>query len=199
MMQLVERLLTLDRYQVNGNDWYAFLKYGAIGFVGFGAYQVGTRMIKRDLDAAVDFVIPVECVPQDRILCSAFVDLQEYIRVNEWLFKCALVNCDHLMFLERALLQGSITPTRNDKVIAFSHFRLAATRLKMFQISVHEKLGASHAALVNILIRRIYGQLQIHFTNVLHVCKQFHPDQLLKEARRDIDAWEKRTATALAR
>lgn len=199
MMQFVERLLSMNSVNTREKDVYTFLKYGAIGFVGMGVYKVGTKMIKRDLDPSVEFEIPVESVQRDRVLTKAFLDLQEYKGVNEWLFRCAILNCDHLMFLEQVLMQGDVTPVRNDKVIAFSHFKLASTRLKMLQISVHEKIGAHHAALVGVLIKKIYSQMQIHFTNILHMCKDFKPENLLKEARKDIAAWESRASNALHR
>jgi hypothetical protein len=181
----------LDHCTLPPQEMQTFLKYGTMSLLTVGLLHVSRHLAQKshgDNEDTFEFEDRVESLHTDPSLQRAFRSLQEYRNLNPWLFTSAILNTDHLLFLEQALTSEQVLPTRNDKNLAFSHFRLAATRLRMFQECVKDKLGVAHAVTVNSLVKQIYIHLQGHFTAVLNVCTNFNPTRMLKEARRDIEA-----------
>jgi hypothetical protein len=170
------------------NDINDFMKWGAIGFLGMGIYQLGMRVAKRNINPCVELKDRADSLNHDPIVRDSFINIQSYRDLNPWLFRTALQNVDHLLFLENALLTKSVSPTHNDKVISFSYFRMAVIRLNMLQILVKEELGNDHAMAVNIFVQKIYGQIQKHFLNVLHICSEFKPNNLIARAKQEVEA-----------
>jgi hypothetical protein len=164
-----------------------FIKWGAIGFVGMGVYQLGMRVAQRNINPSVDLEDRADSINLNPIIRDSFVNLQSYRSLNPWLFRTSLQNVDHLLFLENALLTKQISPSQNDKAISFSHFRMGVVRLNQFQLIVKDKLGNSHAMAVNIFVKKIYDQIQKHFLNVLHICSRFNPGDLVARAQQEID------------
>lgn len=168
--------------QLYPGDAQKFLKYGTIGFVGFGLYQMAVTMAKRNVNPCVEFKDPVEAMNADPIIRDALIQLQNYRELHPCLFKTALQNIDQLLFLENALLAQKVYPVKNDKDIAFSHFRVGVNRLSQFQFLVRKEMGNEHGMTVNILVKRIYSQMQKHLLNVLHLCSEFRPENLIARA-----------------
>ena len=168
------------------NDAKDFVKWGAIGFLGMGIYQLGIRVAKRNINPCVELKDRADSLNLDPIIRDSFINMQSYRELNPWMFKTSIQNVDHLLFLENVLLNKTVHPTRNDKVIAFSYFRMSLIRLNMFQLLVKEKLGNDHAMAVNIFVKKIYTQIQKHFLNVLHICSEFKPGNLVARASEEV-------------
>jgi hypothetical protein len=165
-----------------------FVKWGAIGAVSMGVYQLGMKVAQRKINPCVDLKDRGDSLNHDPIIRDAFINLQKYRELNIWLFKTALQNVDHLLFLEYALLSKSVSPTHTDKSIAFSYFRMAVIRLNMLQLLVKEHLGNDHGMAVNIFVKQVYTQIQKHFLNVLHICSEFKPSNLIARAQQEVDS-----------
>jgi hypothetical protein len=169
------------------DDAKNFLKWGVVGFLGLGAYQLFMTLAKRNINPSVDFIDQVESMNCDPLIRDAMMSLQSYRQLNPWLFKSALQNIDQLLFLENALLNKQIKAVHNDKVASWSFFRMALSRLEQFQFLVRERLGNEHGLTVNIFARKIYAQLQKHILNVLHMCSEFKPEHLLARAPLEVE------------
>jgi hypothetical protein len=169
------------------NDVGDFVKWGAIGFLGMGIYQLGMRVAKRNINPCIELEDRADSLNLDPLIRDSFINIQSYRKLDPWLFKSAIQNVDHLLFLENALLNKSIVATRNDKVISFSYFRMAVIRLNTFQMCVKEKLGNDHAMAVNIFVKKIYKQIQKHFLNILHMCSEFKPGNLILRAKGEVE------------
>ena len=194
LFKLLEPLVngTTSDEETRNNKFYRkdavdFIKWGSIGFVGMGVYQLGLRLSKRGIKSTVDLVDRADSLGSNPIILDAFVNLQSYRSLDPWLFRTALQNVDHLLFLENALMSKRIIPARNDKAIAFSHFRMSVIRLNQFQFRVKDKLGNAHAMAVNMYVKKIYKELQKHLLNILHFCSQFNPGDLIARAQNEID------------
>lgn len=168
--------------QLYPGDAQKFLKWGSIGFLGFGLYQMAVTLAKRNVNPCVEFKDPVEAMNADPIIRDALIQLQNYRELHPCLFKTSLQNIDQLLFLENALLSQKVHPVKNDKDIAFSHFRVGVNRLQHFQFLVRKEMGNEHGMTVNILVKRIYAQMQKHLLNVLHLCSEFRPENLVARA-----------------
>lgn len=168
--------------QLYPGDAQKFLKWGSIGFLGFGLYQMSVTLAKRNINPCVEFKDQVEALNADPIIRDAMVQLQNYRELNPWLFKTALQNIDQLLFLESALLSQQVHPVKRDKDLAFTHFRMGVNRLSQFQFLVRKEMGNEHGMSVNILVKKVYTQLQKHLLNVLHLCSEFRPEHLIARA-----------------
>lgn len=168
-------------------DVQDFVKWGSIGFLGLGIYTIGMKVAKRNINSAIDLKDQTESVHLDQTVLEAFLNLQSYRDLNPWLFRTALHNIDHLLFLEDVLLRKVTLPTHNDKIISFSYFRIAVSRMNAFQLLVKERLGNDHGLVVNILIKNVYTQLQKHLLNILHMCSEFKPENLIARAQQEVD------------
>ncbi len=176
------------------NDIKQFLGYGLLGFLGFAGYQMVQTISKRQINACADFIDPVESMNCDATIRDALLTLQNYRKLNPWLFRSAVQNIDQLLFLENALLSGDIKPVKNDKVAAFSAFRVGLNRLGQFQQLIKERMGTEHAMAAHLYVRKIYENMQIHIVNILHMCSDFKPENLIARAPLEIGkilkAWE---------
>ena len=168
-------------------DAKRFVKWGAAGFVGLGLYQLFMTMSKRNVNPSSEFIDPVESMNCDPIIRDSFICIQSYRNLNPWLFKTALQNVDQLLFLEHILLSGQEKPVPADKTLAWSHFRMGVNRLGQFQHLAKEQMNVSHAMVLNLYIRKIYEQLQKHFLNILHLCSEFNPHNLIARAPMEIE------------
>ena len=168
-------------------DAMDFMKWGLVGFVGLGVYTLGMKVAKRNIDPSVELHDRADSFNLDPVIRDSFINIQPYRKLNTWLFKMSVYNTDHLLFLENALLTKTALPTHNDKVLAFSYFRMALSRLNQFQILVRETLGNEHAMAVNMFVEKIYGQLQKHLLNVLHICSEFKPANLIARAQQEVE------------
>jgi len=175
------------KVMLHQDDAKNFLKWGTLGFVGLGVYQLCMTMAKRNINPCVEFMDPVESMNSDPIIRDAMITLQSYRELNPWLFKTALQNIDQLLFLENALLSQQIQAVKNDKVASWSFFRMAIHRLGAFQYLVRERMGTEHGMTVNIFVRKIYAQLQKHILNILHMCTEFKPEHLIANAPLEIN------------
>jgi len=175
------------KMMVYPQDAKDFIKWGAIGFLGFGGYQLFMNIAKRNINPSVDFVDPVESMNCDPIIRDCFINIQPYRKLNPWLFKTALQNVDQLLFLENALLSQEVHPVRNDKVSAWTYFRMGVNRLNQFQFLVRERMGNEHGLAVNIFVKKIYEQMKKHALNVLHLCSEFKPEHLIARAPLEVD------------
>jgi hypothetical protein len=171
-------------YQSDVRD---FVKFGAIGFLAMGIYQIGMRVAKRNINPCVDLLDRADSLSVDPIILDSFVNIQSYRDLNPWLFRTALQNVDRLLFLENALLSKQVHATSNDKAISFSYFRMSIIRLNQLQLLVKEKLGNEHALACNIFVQKIYFQMQKHFLNVLHLCSDFKPEFMIARAKSEVD------------
>lgn len=169
-------------------DFGKIAKWCVIGAVGFSAYQTAVMMAKRNVNACVDFKDPVEAMHNDPIIRDSLIQMQNYRELNPWLFKTALQNIDQLLFLENALLSQSVYPAKKDKDIAFTYFRMGVNRLSQFHFLVTKELGTEHGMTVNILLKRIYAQMQKHLLNILHLCSQFNPENLIARAPLEVQS-----------
>ncbi len=163
-------------------DFGKIAKWCVIGAVGFSAYQTAVMMAKRNVNGCVDFKDPVEAMNNDPIIRDALLQMQNYRDLNPWLFKTALQNIDQLLFLENALLSQQVSPVKKDKDIAFTHFRMGVNRLSQFHYIVTKELGTEQGMVVDVLLKRIYSQMQKHLLNILHMCSQFNPENLIARA-----------------
>lgn len=168
------------------SDLKHFMTWGAIGFLCLGTYKMSTRIVNKSISPSANLIDETESLHVDAKICEAFTNLQEYRDLNPWLFKTGIQNVDHLLFLEQILLNGESDPVPNDKVIAFSHFRMALHRLNSFQKLVSEQLGNEHGLAVQIYIESIYEQLQKHLLNIFHMCSQFDPSSLISRAKKEV-------------
>jgi len=169
------------------DDAKKFLKWGALGFIGLGAYQLFMTVAKRNINPSVEFTDPVESMNHDPIIRDSFIHIQPYRKLNPWLYKSALQNVDQLLFLENALLSQEVSPVRNDKVAAWSHFRMGVNRLNQFQFLVRERMGNDHGMAVNLFVRKIYDQMKKHALNILHLCSEFKPENLIARAPFEVE------------
>ena len=174
----------------NGNfdkdDIKHFLRWGAIGFVALGTYKLSTQVVTKNISASAELKDMTESIHLDPKLCQAFIQLQAYRKLNPWLFRTSLQNADHLLFLESVLLDGDVIPVKNDKIIAYTHFKMSVTRLTKFNDEIFAALGSAHGLAVNMHTKIISSQLQKHLMNILHVCSQFKPHQLIEQALNEL-------------
>lgn len=191
----MDQLMSASKFGKNGlskyfkfypEDGKRFLQWGALGFLGLGAYQLFMTMAKRNINPCCELKDRVESLNNDPMIRDAFIHLQEYRELDPWAFKMALQNTDRLLFLEEALVSGRVPPVRNDKVLAFSSFRIAVQRLTIFQFTVRDKLGNDHGMCASIFTKKIYEQLQKHLLNVLHICSRFKPEDLIARAKVEV-------------
>lgn len=182
------------KLQFYPGDAEKFLKWGTLGFVGFGLYQMAATLAKRNVNPCFEFKDPVEAIQFDPIVRDAFIQLQSYREMNPWLFKTALQNIDQLLFLENALLSQKVLPARQDKNLAFTYFKMGVNRLNQFQHLVRSSLGNEHGMTVNILVKQVYNQIQKHLLNILHLCSKFRPENLIQRAPLEIEHALKRMA-----
>lgn len=182
------------KLQFYPGDAEKFLKWGTLGFVGFGLYQMAATLAKRNVNPCFEFKDPVEAIQFDPIVRDSFIQLQSYREMNPWLFKTALQNIDQLLFLENALLSQKVLPARQDKNLAFTYFKMGVNRLNQFQHLVRSSLGNEHGMTVNILVKQVYNQIQKHLLNILHLCSKFRPENLIQRAPLEIEHALKRMA-----
>lgn len=168
--------------QLYPGDAQNFLKWGSIGFLGFGLYQMAVTLAKRNVNPCVGFKDPVEAMNTDPLIRDSLLQMQNYRDLNPWLFKTALQNIDQLLFLEHILLSQKAQPVKKDKDIAFTHFRMGVNRLSQFQFLVRKEMGNEHGMTINLLVKRVYTQMQKHLLNVLHLCSEFRPENLIARA-----------------
>ena len=171
-------------FKKDGKD---FVRWGIIGFVLFGTYNMSLRVLSRQVDRGCELVDNTECIQLDKVLCHAFLELQHYRPVNIWMFKTAIVNADHLLILERGLMNEDIIAIDTDKSLAFTHFKVCIGRLNAFQHKVKDTLSLEHAFLVNGIVKTIYDALQKRLLNIFHLCSQYNPDNLMKRAKQEIN------------
>jgi len=169
------------------SDVKQLVGYGLLGFLGFAGYHMVQTIAKRQINACADFIDPVESMNADPTIRDALLTLQNYRKLNPWLFRSAVQNIDQLLFLESALLAGDIKPVKNDKVAAFSAFRVGLNRLGQFQQLIKEKMGTEHAMAANLYVRKIYDNMQTHILNILHMCSDFKPEHLIERAPLEIN------------
>ena len=169
------------------DDAKKFMQWGAVGFMSMGLYQMFMTLRKRNVNACVDFKDPVESMNHNPIIRDAMLQLQSYRELNPWMFKSALQNIDQLLFLEAALMSDTVKPLKNDKIIAWSNFRIGINRLSQFQYIIRKQMGNEHAMVVDIFIKQIYSQMQKHLLNILHLCAQFKPDNLIARAPFEVE------------
>jgi hypothetical protein len=180
------------KLQFYPGDAEKFLKWGTVGFLGFGLYQMAATLAKRNVNPCFEFKDPVEAIQYDPIIRDALIQLQSYRDMNTWLFKTALQNIDMLLFLENQLLTQKTVPVRQDKNLAFTYFKMGINRLNQFQHLVRSTLGNEHGLTVNILVKQVYTQMQKHLLNVLHLCSKFRPENLIQRAPLEIEKALKR-------
>jgi hypothetical protein len=181
-----------NKLQVYPTDVKQFIKWGSVGFMGLGLYQFLLTLSKRNINPCIDFQDPVEALDCDPVIRDAMIRLQNYRELNPWLFKTALQNIDQLLFLENALLSKGAHAAKKDKDIAFTYFRMGVNRLNQLQFIIRKELGTEHGMAVHLLVKQIYGQMQKHLLNVLHLCSKFRPDDLIARAPLEVRAAIKR-------
>jgi hypothetical protein len=170
-------------FKKDGQD---FLRWGVIGFFLFGTYNLSLRMLSRQVDRGCELLDSTDRIRQNKVLCHAFLELQNYRQVNIWMFKTAIINADHLLILEQGLMNEDIIPIDTDKNLAFTHFKVCVSRLNAFQHKIKETMSLEHAFLVNSVVKTIYETLQKHVLNIFHLCSQYKPENLMKRARQEI-------------
>ncbi len=158
------------------------VQVGLLGFVAFSAYNLFTVFMKRNINPSVDFIDPVESMNCDPIIREAFIIIQNYRKLDPALFKAAVLNVDQLLFLENAMISQQIKPVYNDKILAWTHFRMGVNRLAELQAVIKDTMGNDHALAANMYIKKIYAQMQKHLLNVLHLCSEFNPKRLIERA-----------------
>lgn len=168
------------------DDTKRFLQWGALGFLGLGAYQMFMTLAKRNINPCCELKDRTESLNNDPMIRDAFIHMQNYRELNPWLFKSALQNTDQLLFLEDALVSEKTVPVRKDKELAFTYFRMAVQRLNQFQMLVREELGNEQGMCVNIFVKKIYEQLQKHLLNTFHMCSRFKPENLIVRAQAEV-------------
>jgi hypothetical protein len=161
-------------------------RWGLAGGVALGLYQLGLTLMRRKLHPEVQLIDQQEKLHLDSIIYDAFMQLQAYRKLNVFLFTTALHNTDRLLLLEDVLYQKEVFANKNDPIIAWTYFKMAVNRLKLFQMEVKQQLGKEHAFAVNTLVNKIYSQLQKHLMNILHMCQQFNVSDMIKQADRAI-------------
>ncbi len=162
-------------------------KWALVGGIGFASYQLGIKAFQRKIDSCADFKHPVEAIQHDPVMREAFLNLQGYSQLRPYEFQIALSHADRLLFLEQQLITGQVQPTRNDKAIAFTCFRMSAKKLNELKNIVRDKMGNDHGLVVHLLIEKIYKKLQAHLLNVLHLCSKFDPLKLIEKAPKEIE------------
>lgn len=184
---------------VETGDKDRMMKLGAALGVGVVSYAAMTRYLSQRPVTAVagptTFKDTVECIRDDPVLCEAFLTLQQYRRLDKHLFAKALQTVDQLLFLERGLLNKDFPPSRADKTKGWALFRLSLNKLNEFQHMVRTTMKNEHAVVVNILVKKMYEQLQKHILNVLHLCSRFNPNDWLKMASVEVDEAVRRMDT----
>jgi hypothetical protein len=168
-------------------DLADMFRWGLIGAVGMGVYQMGMRMSNRNILPGVDLKDPNDCIASNPTILESFVEIQPYRRLDKASFKMAIQNVDNLLLREYGLRSGEITAMRKDKVEAFSYFRVAIKRLGKFSAVVEDRLGHEHALVVKLQIKRIFKEMQNSFSNILTFCSKFNPEELLRRAPEEID------------
>jgi hypothetical protein len=164
-------------------DTEDFIKYGTIGFIGLGMYQLFHKMKKRQIKPTVVLKDKAECIGNDVKILEALVILQSYRQVDTHLFKMAVRNIDRLLYLEHALqTDPDITPSTQDKVRAFSNFKIAINRLQELAFLIRNKMGNAHACVVKSQLEIIKSRLDIHMTHIFKLCSTFNPSRLIREA-----------------
>ena len=170
-------------YKSDVND---FVRWGAVGFVAMGLYQLGLKMNKRNISKSAELKVRTEAMDCDPIILEALINIQHYKDLAPWFFEPAVTNIDRLLFLENAMLKKDIIPMSKDKSIAFIYFKVGLNRLNEFQYIVKEEMGNDHGATVNIYVKKIYEQIQKHFINCLHMCGNFKPENFIKRAEEEV-------------
>jgi len=195
LMEHAKSFLIADRshnsIQFQKKDAAQFVRWGMIGFTIFGAYQMSSTILKRQIDPSGELIDECGSLHNDPQLCAHFIDLQHYRALNPWLFSTAILNADTLVLLENGLVTGFITPARNDKIIAFTHFKVAVERLNMLLSIIKEKMGVDHGMLAHVLVNDIYKNLRKRFLNILHMCTQYNPESLIRRAEEEIQIMNK--------
>ena len=177
---------TSNSIQFQKKDASQVLRWGMVGFAVFGAYNMSSTILRRQIDPSGELVDECGSLHNDPTLCKLLIDLQHYRSLNPWLFSTAILNIDTLILLENGLVTGYIDPARNDKVIAFTHYKVAVDRLNMLLYEIKTKLGNDHGLLAHNLINDIYKNLRKRFLNILHLCSQYNPQSLIRRAEDEI-------------
>lgn len=176
-----------DKSKLYQHDLTNAARWGLAGGAVLACYQLGITLMRRNLYPKVTLKDAQEALHLDPIILDAFEKLQCYRDINVYLYASALHNTDRLLLLEEVLVKKEVLPSRDDKVIAFDYFRTAINRLKQLQVTVKKELGLDHGLAVLMIIDKIYSQLQKRLTNVLTVCYEFNPSNLIKQAERAIE------------
>lgn len=169
------------------SDMKKIVTGGLMALLGYSAYSTVMLMLKRNTNPESAFVDPVESMNQDPTIRDAFINLQSYRSLNPWLFKMALQNVDQLLFLEHALLSGAAKAVRQDKAISWSYFRVALNRLGQFQFLIRKRMGSDHAMAAYMCVDKIYEQMRKHLLNILQLCSEFNPKDMIEKAPAEIE------------
>lgn len=183
---VLDALRCIKSGQIDSEDVQHFFRWGAIGFLSLGVYKLSTQIVGKNILASSQLTDMTESIHLDPKLCNAFVQLQGYRKLNPWLFRTSLQNADHLLFLENILIQGNAIPVRNDKIIAFTHFRMCLTRMNEFVTRIKAKMGNGHGLAAKLYMDVAIDQMKKHLLNVLHECSKFKPQDLISRAEEEI-------------
>jgi hypothetical protein len=169
-------------------DVLELLKWGTVGFAALGASQAVGKYYKdsQSPEVGTRFRDDVEFLPSDQAMSRDLLKLQEYRDINTPAFRSIVQNLDRIWGMEFALKNDSLIPKNKEKMVLFTHFKVAMSRLKKFQQLVKTELGTDHGLLVNTLAKRIYFRSQQHVFNCLRLCAEFQPTKLIERAQQDI-------------
>lgn len=168
-------------------DYQDAIKYAVMGFVTAGSLHAASTLIQKRMDVAHELKHETTAMHHNPELTKRFVTLQTYAKLNKWAFQAALINVDSLLYLEDALLKKKIVPVYNDKLVAFSHFRVALMRLNSLALAIQNSMDQRHYVLVCLEIEEITKLLKKHVINILSLCSRFNVDDLIEQARTNLN------------
>lgn len=164
------------------NEKEQIVKMGAVGALLFSGYQFLMVNTTSNLEKQKQIQQPVESLHVDGRITDALLGLQKYKELETYLFTTSVSHIDSLLFLEQQLLRETITPTANDRAMAFHHFRVAINRLQKFHQVIYERLDAPNAVVAAQFIKQIYDRLQEHYRNIYTLCSNVKAHHILQRA-----------------
>lgn len=168
-------------------DFQSAIKYAFMGFVTVGTIHATSTLIQKRVNIDKVLLFETTAMYIDPELTKRFVRVQTYINVNKWAYQSALINADSLLYLGEALGKKQISPVYNDKLVAFSHYRVCLIRLHALAQSVKDVMDQRHFVLICIEIDEIKKLLRRHVLFVLNLCAKFNVNDLIEQAHAELN------------
>jgi hypothetical protein len=172
---------------IDYKDGKKLFQTGLVGAIGFTVYQLVMDAYKTNACPSTRFKDNVDCLYLNPVLGAQFMKLQEYRKLNKFLFRSAITVADRLCILHDALISGHSPPKPNDKEVAFILLSVTSNHLTRFQWEVKEHMTTDHVYTVHLIVNEIFKELEKLNDNILAMCSKYDPHLLVNRAKQDVE------------